>query len=122
MSEQPAAGPAAAACARLLAIVEAQAEALAQRDVAALVRLTEEREAVAARVGDPALLAQEPRLRDLLLKVAALDEQNLSVARNLLLATGQQLQRVGRGQVALRGYGGLRSYLADRPTLLDRRG
>ncbi|HLH25580.1 MAG TPA: hypothetical protein VK066_23920 [Chloroflexota bacterium] len=122
MSEHGAPSAAAAACARLLAIAEAQAEALANQDVSALVELTSERGALTAAVEAAAPWTTEPRLRAVLTRVAALDEQNLARARDLLQATEQQLRRVRHGQVALRGYSRPGAYLAERPSRLDRQG
>jgi hypothetical protein len=109
-------------CLRLLALAEAQTAALAAADVDSFARATSEREALPPLLAEQVPEGQAPALRALLERVAAMDQINLTRARDLLRATERELRQVRAGQTALRGYARPGAHLSAEPTLLDQQG
>ena len=122
MREHVDADQAHANCLRLLALAEAQTAALAAADVDSFARATSEREALPPLLAGQVPEGQAPALRELLERVAAMDQVNLARARDLLRATERELRQVRAGQTALRGYARPGAHLAAEPVMLDQQG
>jgi hypothetical protein len=90
--------------ARLRAVLQEQADALSADDFDGLDRLDAEREQLVAALGTYTSADTQAGDRDLLEQVSALDQRLLSVARESLDRTGQELGEVRRGRGALNVY------------------
>ncbi len=89
---------------RLRVVLQQQADALSAEDFDGLDRLDPEREQLVAALGRYTPADRGPEDRDLLAQVGALDQRLLSVARESLERTGQELREVHRGRGALHVY------------------
>ena len=90
--------------ARLRTVLLEQADALSAEDFDGLDRLDAEREQLVAVLGMYSAADRHPEDRDLLEQVSALDQRLLSVARESLERTEQELREVHRGRGALNVY------------------
>lgn len=90
--------------AQLRVVLQQQADALSADDFEELDRLDGERELLVAALGTYSSTDRHPENRDLLEQVGALDQRLLTVARESLERTGQELREVHGGRGALNVY------------------
>ena len=103
-SSQPPHETLGAVLAQLRIVLQQQADALSAEDFEALDSLDAERELLVAALGTYSSADRHPEDFNLLEQVGALDQRLLTVARESLERTGQELREVHRGRGALNVY------------------
>lgn len=96
--------PLGAVLSRLRLVLQRQADALSADDFDDLDRLDAEREQLMAVLAQYSAVDTHPDDRGLLEQVGALDQRLLSVARESLERTEQELREIHRGRGALSAY------------------
>lgn len=89
---------------QLRTVLQRQAEALNAEDFDGLDGLDAEREQLVAALGGYTAADTQPQDRELIQRVGALDQRLISIARESLERTAQDLREVHRGRGALNVY------------------
>jgi FAD synthase len=107
-------------CERLLLITQAQTAALLADDFACFGQLFDQRTQLAQLIDQQVTPSLRQQVRQRLLAIAALDQENIFLARRLLEETARALKQVQHGQTAMRGYGRPGANLSRPDSLIDR--